>query len=210
MRVAIFLNLFLRKINREFEKNFGEDMLGEETHPYGFQTFYNSREQSRCPLIPEIVRIYQDFIDKNILDDESYAVISIRYGKRILINGSNNSKFSEIENFLEVVDYDPVKNIVLVIGPALPYRETPIHCLIQNARRGVNSIIQINSKKIFEKLNCNIQNQIEEKNNYLEYAKDILTILRENNFVMIKDKGIIVVGKNIFDSKQNLFSILKV
>ena len=181
-------------------------MLDERLDYSGFQTFYTSKEQSRCPLIPEIVKIHKELLEKNLLENNSHAIISMRYGKRILINSSMQKNCLKIDDFLEIVDYDPVKNILVAIGPAVPLNETPLHFLIHNARREVNSIIQINNKKIIENLD-NREKLVEEKDNYLEQAKEILTVLRDNEYVIIKSKGLIVTGKNILDSKEKLMSI---
>ena len=124
-------------------------MLGEKLDKIGFQTFYPSKEQSRCPAIPEIVKLYKRLVHENLLDDNSFAIISVRYGKRILINiPSYNNSCSKIEDFLEIVDYDPIKKNIVAIGPGNPCHEIPLHWLVHNARRDINSIVQVNNIKI--------------------------------------------------------------
>ena len=55
------------------------------------QTFFVSKEQSNCPLIPDIVRLGKKFEDLGLIKEDTEGIISLKYGKRLLINGSGSN-----------------------------------------------------------------------------------------------------------------------
>lgn len=176
-----------------------------------FQTFNISKEKTNCPLIPELIRISKTIKEKKILSDDSSLIISFKYGKRILINGfvEDYSKIKHEELF-EVADYDPVKNVLMIIGPGMPRRETPVHYMIHHARNEVNAIIQINSLKFYEK--------IKEKypiadDKYpigtLEYIKEVLNRLHDSKMIILKNQGVLVVGKTYKDVEESVYNLIE-
>lgn len=171
---------------------------------FNLQTFYVSKEESNCPLIFEIIKTSKKLIKFSILKETDQIIISLRYIKRILIN-ADRSNFKDIkqEDFLEIVDYDPLKKVILLIGPKEPRIETPIHWLIHNSRTEINAVIQINDKK----LAGIIENKFPttEKDypaGTLEQAKEILKILRNSKIVVIKNQGVLFVGKNTKETEE--------
>ena len=128
-------------------------MINKDLQNLGFQTFFVSKEESNCPLITDVVRFSKKYKELDFLQYITTVVISLGYGKRVLINGSKTN-FGNInrEDFLEIVDYDPVKKILLVIGANEPHIETPIHWIIQHARKDINAIMESNDDKLNEKI----------------------------------------------------------
>ena len=90
-----------------------------------YQTFYASKENSNSPFIPEIVRAGKKLKESDIATD---AIISLSYGRRILVN-AENIDIGKIrrEDLLEIVDFDPVKRVLLVMGS----KESDIDSLVQ-------------------------------------------------------------------------------
>ena len=132
----------------------------------------------------------------------------MRYGKRILIN-AKNIDFMKIkaEDFLEIVDYDPFKKLLLVIGSKEPRIETPIHWLIHHARNEVNAIIQINDGKLVGQLEKKIPRiEKEYPMGTLEQIKEILKILNNSNKVLIKNQSAIFIGYNMKDTEDLVLS----
>ena len=128
----------------------------------------------------------------------------MRYIKRVLIN-ADKSNFKNIkqEDFLEIVDYDPLKKVILLIGPKEPRIETPIHWLIHNSRAEVNAVIHINDKTMAEKLEKKLPTTEKEyPAGTLEQAKEILRILRNSKIVVIKNQGVLFVGNNTKDAED--------
>ena len=189
-------------------------MLQEKIPNFSFQTVYASREVINCPFISEIIRVMKRFEKNALLDKIIDISISIKYGKRVLINAKNIDFFKiNSDDFIEVVDYDPIKKVLLCMGSKEPRVDTPIHWLIHHARDEVNAIIQIESDKL---INSNIQKIPKTKKQYqkgtLEQAKDILLLLRDSKIVEIKNQGLIFVGdsiKYVEESVLNIFEELK-
>jgi len=166
---------------------------------FNFQTFYVSKEESNCPLISDIIKTSKKLRELDSLKEINQIIISLRYIKRMLIN-ADKSNFEDLkqEDFLEIVDYDPLKKVILLIGPKEPRIETPIHWLIHNSRVEINAVIQINDKKLAEKLEKKLPST--EKDypiGTLDQAKEVLKILRNSKIVVIKNQGVLFVGNNI-------------
>jgi hypothetical protein len=93
-----------------------------------FQTFYVSKDESHCPLIADAVGVDNRLRKQGL----SNIIISQRYGKRILINSIG--KELNKEDFLEIVDYDPVRRVLLAMGTKEPRIETPLHWFVHYAK----------------------------------------------------------------------------
>jgi len=174
-----------------------------------FQTFFVSREQSSCPLITAIARLGKKLKDSDILENVTSVIVSLGYGKRILIN-SNYADFTKVkrENLLEIVDYDPVKKVLLAIGPGEPLIETPVHWMIHHARDDVNAIVQINNEELAEKLTKKYPTTEKEKpSGTLDLAKEILKTLRTGKNIVIKNKGILFIGNNVKEVENAVLKI---
>jgi len=160
-----------------------------------FQTYYVSKEKSNCPLIIDALRFFKKF------EKISNSSISLRYGKRVLIN-------TKKDGFLEVVDYDPFKKILLVMGPEEALTESPLHWFIHHAREDVNAVLLIKNIEYIDKLGEKIP--ASEKNYPLwtiEKIKDILGLLRNSKIVIIKDIGVLFVGKSINEVEKQVLKI---
>ena len=190
-------------------------MMNNQVYPnYGFQTFYVTREICKCPLIPEIIKVNKKLKTIDLLKNISEISISMKYGKRMLINVKNSDFFNiNTEDFLEIIDYNPFKKLLLVMGTKEPRIETPVHWIIHNARDEVKAIIQIDDKQIAGKLeNIIPKTEVEYPNGTLEQAKEILLKLRDSKKVVIKNHGVIFVGnglKVVEDIVENTFEELK-
>ncbi len=161
------------------------------------QTLYVSRETSHCPLLSDMIRLGQSLQDTGLTDKE-IGILSLDYGKRLLINAKNaDLKKITQSDVVEIVDYDPLKNIMMVIGLNDPTIETPVHWIIQKARQDVNAILQINSTTLYEKFRHTLPaTEKDTKPGTLERAMDILRTLQKGKTILIKNEGIIFVGLN--------------
>ena len=136
--------------------------------------------------------------------------MSISYGKRLLIN-ANSTNFVELKqkDFLEIVDYDPVKTVILTMGPKEPCLDTSVHWIIHHSRNEINSVIQLYDIKT-EKLDKKIP--ITDKDyppGSLEQVKKVLRCLRHSKIVIIKNQGVIFVGSSVKEVENLLFKTLE-
>jgi hypothetical protein len=115
------------------------------------------------------------------------------------------------QDVVEIVDYDPLKNVMMVIGTKDPCLETPVHWIVQKARHDINALLQINSTTFFERLNGTLP--ITEKETQpmtLDRAKEILKTLQAGKTILIKNEGILFVGINIKEIQDALLNYLGV
>lgn len=175
------------------------------------QIFSVSRETSNCPLIPEMVQLSRELDRLGIRDDET-GVISVDYGRRLLINAKQSGvKTITQQDVVEIVDYDPLKNIMMVIGPKDPTLDAPVHWIVQKARQDINALLQINSITLFKRF----QTKLPTTENTppaasLEQAKEILKTLQKGKTILIKEKGIVFAGININEIQHALRTYLEV
>lgn len=188
-----------------------QQMEEEKIRSESFDTFYASREESNCPLIPKIVSLGTTLKENNIIQNGSDLLISLGYGWRMLIH-THNIDFDEVkkDEFLEIVDYDPAKKVVLAIGLKNPPLETPVHWIVQNARKDVNTLVEIKNKELLEKNNNEIPVvQKKEHMDSLDIAKQVLKNLRDSNCVLIKDHGIFFAGENLKEVEKMVLKHLQ-
>jgi len=177
------------------------------------QIFFVSRETSNCPLISEMIKLGQSLEEIGLADNET-GIVSLDYGRRLLINGKNiDLKKMTQHDVVEIVDYDPLKNIMMVIGTKDPCWETPVHWIVQKARRDINALLQVNSTALFEKLKGTLPSTEKEPSSLtLDRAKEILKTLRTGKTILIKNEGILFGGiniKEIHDALQHYLGVLK-
>jgi len=168
------------------------------------QIFYVSKEETNCPLIIEIIKLSKKLKETNILKKDSEAIFSLTFGKRMIINGTVKD-FANIkrDELLEIVDFDPIKNNLLLIGPAEPRIETSLHWMIHHARNDVNFVVQIKKTDIINKIK-----EVDVTDKYpigsLDNTKEVLKALRTNKKVIIKNNGLLIVGRNIEDIDKQI------
>ena len=174
-----------------------------------FQTFYTSREESNCPLITKLVRIDRNIEKKGFSKDIDSLTVSLRFGNRIIIN-SDYEKIGEISrsDILEIVDFDPVKKTLLVIGPKKPKVDSSVHWMIHHARKEINAVVQLNGEKILEKFDGKIPcTEKEQFPGSFEMIKGVLKILRDSKSVLVKNYGVIFVGNSVNDVEENILNV---
>ena len=185
-------------------------MIDKDLTVSSFQTFYMSKEESNCPLISEVIRIGKKLKEFEIIENVDKTIMSLSYGKRILIN-ANNTNFAELKqrDFLEIVDYDPVKKVLLTMGPKEPCINTSVHWLIHHSRNEVNAVIQlydIKAEKLVKKLPIT---EKEYPTGTLEQAKEVLKCLRTSKIVVIKNQGVLFVGSSVKGVEDLLLKTLE-
>ena len=173
---------------------------------FSYNTFFISNEESHFPLIPEIIKFAKN-LKSQINDDLNlFSTLSIVYGKRIVLN-AKNSVFDKlnIDDFVEVVDFDPVKNNLILMGKKHPSDHTPIQWFIHHAKKEILITLLINDDDI-GKLNIKIDSilVIKTQNNLLEMVKIIMKKLQYSSFVYIKNIGLLLTGKTFDEIEKNI------
>ena len=159
-------------------------------------------------MIVDIIRLGKKIEELSIKETE--CNISLSYGKRLLINARDvNVEHMKQQDIVEIVDYDPIKNIVLAIGKKYPCIETPVHWIIQKARHDVHAVVEIKSKKMYE--TCCDYLPVTEKTSCgtIDRAKAVLKTLRDSKNICIKDEGILLVGVHLKEIEDSLVEITR-
>jgi hypothetical protein len=175
-----------------------------------FQTFFVSREQSNCPILPDMIKLGKKLKEAGLAKDAK-GIISLGYGRRILING-NNLDIGNIkkEDIIEVVDYDPAKKNLLVIGQSEPNIETPVHWIVISARDDVNAVVQLNDEKLAERFAKKLPTtEKEQPPGTLELAKEVLKTLRKSKNIVIKNKAVFFVGTGFKEIEESIIKIFE-
>lgn len=147
------------------------------------KTLFLSKEEIKNPLTDEIKKICAE-------SEAKLLSISTRYGKRMLIT-SKNAEFSRLsnKNFVEVVDYNPVSDVALVIGTEEAC-EVVLHWLIYR-REEINAVAHFT---------CNEGKRIENINT----AMDAMKALKNSNLVEMEGYGRIAVGRSLKELKERI------
>ena len=186
-------------------------MLSKNPSIPSFQTFYVSKEKSNCPLVADILRVDKNFKKSNLFDNVSDIIISLKYGRRVLINGEN-SKLGEIEHedLIEIVEYDPLKKVLLVMGAKEPKINSSVHWLIHYAKKEINAAIQIDSQNLKNSLKDKIpETEKELPKGSVDLAKEILKGLRNSKALNLKNNGVLFVGNSITEIEDYIMSIMR-
>ena len=172
-------------------------MKKEKIESLPIQVFFSSKEETNCPLVVDLLKIAKNLKQKNILKKDTDATISFTYGKRILINSfvQDYSKIKK-EELIEIVDYDPIKNNLLVIGKADQKIETTLHFMIHHARKEIKIVVQIKDKKLLEKTKNITVLDDRLPINSIDFIKEVLKTFRDNKILGIKNNGILIISKN--------------
>jgi hypothetical protein len=109
------------------------------------KTFYVSRDPVRNPLMERMVAAGREAA--RLRKDVRTGSVSVRYGKRVLLTarGADLAHLAS-DDFVEVVDYNPVTDVTFLIGVGEPPDELPIHWIIY-ARDEVNAAICVFPKR---------------------------------------------------------------
>ena len=171
-----------------------------------FQSIKISNEITNFMIIPDIIELIKKLNEKLNFKIDEDIIISIKYGKRIVINCENsNLKKIQLDDFIEIADYNPVKKLFLIIGKHEPDFNMTFHWIIQNARREINILVQLKNNLLINKKKFNNEKKI--KDDSIEIAKDILLKFRDSNIVFTEKYGIFIIG-NSLNEIQNIINKL--
>ncbi len=153
-----------------------------------FETFFLGREKIKNPFVEEMISSGIEISGKGTGANGS---ISMRYGNRMVITTGDATLSSLTESdFVEVADYDAVRNVAMVIGLKEPSPDTPLHWLIYR-REDINAIISIG-------------NPVGKEQAGLDTALDALRRLKKSNCITLEGYGCISVGKSLREAAEGI------
>jgi len=170
---------------------FSKDTLGRIP-----QTFVITRETSNCPLIPEMSRLGSRCRDLGVADPDR-VLISYDYGRRLLVTAEHaDAKNLRQEDIVEIVEYNPLKDIMMIIGPKDPCTDAPVQWMIQKARHDINITLQVNNPGLNDALPDTVPKVPDPlPTQTIEKAKVLLRALQKSP-VIGTPTGILIIGVN--------------
>jgi hypothetical protein len=179
-------------------------MKNQKNPHHPVNTHSVSKEQSNCPLIPMLIEICQ--IAKEELNcPDSLFLPSIVFGKRVVMPAS----FTKVEKLhrddvVELIDYNPVSNTLLHLGPNVPSNDVGVHWLVAHAKKEIQVMIEIkNTSYKIEMKQRLLQVTINEKESDLEKAKKWLKTLQKTDVFLCNDH-LIITAPSIKSIKQTI------
>jgi hypothetical protein len=185
--------------------------MTERTLPTpALQVLFVSRETSKSPLFGELVKIGH-ILESHGISTHETGIMSYDYGRRLVITAKNiDVKEVKQEDIVEIADYDPLKNIMLVIGTKEPSQEAPVHWIIQKARHDINVLLQLRSPSMVTRLQGTLPSTEEvTPPGTLDRAKEFLKTLRKGKTILIQDDEILFAGINILEVEKSVAFYLK-
>jgi len=175
--------------------------------PQSFQNqienYHASKEQTHCPLIPTIVRIgkwFENYIKCSNINPEVF--VSTLYGKRVIINTPpQNSTTASIEDFIEIIDFDPVRNTMLLIGQKQPSWTLAIHWYIHNTLQINGYVLEL----IYQKQKDTWKKtypQVKKANTIIDTIKNILQQIKKNRIIVFDTTSVFILLKDIIELEK--------
>lgn len=137
------------------------------------------------------------------IDDNSLG-LSLRTEDGFIITGNKLKPNLSDDCFMSVLNYDVYNNSLFIEGASDPSVETVMHYLIYNTRFEVNAILCGKDDAIVKHAKeLKVTETTEEiPHGTIELANEVLDILQDNNFVVIKNYGFISLGKNMKEAGE--------
>jgi hypothetical protein len=188
-----------------------DQFMTEKTLPSPMlQVLFVSKETSNTPLFGEIAKIGRTLENLGV-PKNAPGIVSYDYGRRLVITAKNiDVKQMNQADIVEIADYDPLKNIMLVIGTKEPCQEAPVHWIIQKARHDINVLLELQSPSLPERLQGILPaTQAVTIPGTLDRAKEFLRTLRTGKTILLQNEGILFAGINIKEIEASLSLYLK-
>lgn len=137
--------------------------------------------------------------------------LSFRIEDGFVITANNLEQNVSNDSLVGVINYDVYKNVFYIEGKKEPSLESIIHYLIYNTRDDINAIFNGHHDSILknaEKLKLPITEN-EQPEGTMELANEVLDILRDNDFVVIRNHGFVSLGRNIKEAGELTLNVLK-
>ncbi|HHQ45544.1 MAG TPA: class II aldolase/adducin family protein [Candidatus Altiarchaeales archaeon] len=161
-----------------------------------FRTDFVEGGKPNESIVSEIISVGKKLNDLG-LTPENAGNISVRTenGMLITVGGKNKGELTP-DDLTEVIDFDG--ELAKAVGTNEPSSETPMHWLAYEKRPDVEAIIHVHDDAILEKAEeLGLPETRETRYGTEEQAEMTVGLLGKNDYVAIKNHGIVAVGKNL-------------
>lgn len=158
----------------------------------------------------ELVDVFEKFRDT--IKVPGLRSVSSRTGSGFFIN----TAYFDINNFnkdyiIEVIDFDPVRNNLMVIGNDPPASDTALHWFIYRGLPWINGAIKIDNSEILDDFPDSSYPSLELSEGTLDTdsALMILKSAKTAEITVLKGQGVFVVGKTLSEAYKVFSEKLK-
>lgn len=163
-----------------------------------------SRAKQLTPRSKEVVTVAVSL--KDDLKIKGNHSISTRTGNGFLINtGYFDSKDFSRDYIVEVIDFDPVRNNMMVIGNDPPAPDSAFQWFIYRGLPWINGVLNINNLDIIESFSTKDYPIVDmyKKISNTDLALNILKTAKSSNICILKNKSVLVVGITLKEAYNN-------
>ena len=162
--------------------------------------------------IEDLKKWCEQFLKNKLITlDNNSLGLSFRIDDGLVITGNKLKESLSNDSFVSVLNYDVYKNSLFVEGVLEPSPEAVMHYLIYNTRFEVNAIFCGNESLIVKhakKLKL-VETSEELPSGSVELANEVLDVLGNNNFIVIKNYGFVSLGKTMKEAGDLVLKIHK-
>lgn len=140
------------------------------------------------------------FLKNKLINLENNSLgLSFRTDDGFIITGKKLKENLSNDCFVSVLNYDVYNNSLFVEGALEPSAEALMHYLIYNTRFEVNAIFCGNDNSVIKHVKelKLVETKEEILPGTLELANEVLDVLGNNNFIVIKNYGFLSLGKTM-------------
>ncbi len=173
--------------------------MSEEYCGVKFGTIFNNKKILNNPRVMELANWCIEFNKMGFIG-ENAGNMSFRTNNGFIISCSR-ADFSKarIEDFTEIIGVDISKKEVYVNAIKEPSAESFMHNEIYQRRSDINAIFHGHSEdflKYGDKLNLTMTKK-EEAGGTIELMREVIKVLKDNNFILIKNHGFLSLGDSM-------------
>jgi len=173
--------------------------MAEEYCGVNCRTIFNNKRILNNPKIQQLISWCREFNKMGFIG-ENAGNLSFRSDDGFIISCSR-ADFPNIaqEDFTEVLSVDISKKEVLVNGIKEPSAESFMHNEIYQRRKDINAVFHGHSEEFLkygDKLNLPITEK-EQPGGTLELMREVTKVLKDNNFILIKNHGFLSLGDSM-------------
>jgi len=176
------------------------------------KTNFVSEEIPDAKGIKDLKNWCNQFLKYKLIElDNNSLGLSFRTEDGFIITGKKLKPDLNTDCFVSVLNYDVYNNSLFIEGAVEPSPEAVMHYLIYNTRFEVNTILCGKHDSIIKhtkelKL---VETTEEIPHGTIELANEVLDILKNNNFVVIKNYGFLSLGKTMKEAGELALKIHK-
>jgi hypothetical protein len=185
--------------------------------PEGYQSdvfFLGPRDMAPPEPLPDINESIKkiDELKKGKVPEFSIISLSARSGKKFYVTIDDDFTIPlSPEDFVEIIDYDPVRNSALAIGTVKPNEYLPLHWFTYRAFPNVSGIAVI---KLLEDVEVPQGMKIATAERDINVFKpeivlEILPLMKDTTFINLKAKGLVFFNESFEGLIEDIMGFLK-